>query len=110
MLFFFSLLLLYIFTLILLCDLKLVHYFACLSADTGRQEGGIEDSILHRLLSHLISEREQLGLSQETLDTFFKTVRRGKENNSCILQGCQSFTFSLILDFFIKSNFKGVKS
>lgn len=44
--------------------------------DTGRTEGGIEDSILHRLLSHLISEREQLGISQETLDNFFKTVKR----------------------------------
>ncbi|XP_059164399.1 CCR4-NOT transcription complex subunit 1-like isoform X2 [Physella acuta] len=47
--------------------------------DTGHQEGGLQDSdieILHLLLSHLVIEREQLGIAQETLDTFLKTVRR----------------------------------
>ncbi|XP_055890770.1 CCR4-NOT transcription complex subunit 1-like isoform X2 [Biomphalaria glabrata] len=47
--------------------------------DTGRQEGGLQDSdieILHLLLSHLVTERDQLGIAQETLDTFLKTVRR----------------------------------
>nr|QOW64962.1 hypothetical protein [Lymnaea stagnalis] len=47
--------------------------------DTGHQEGGLQDSdieILHLLLSHLVTEREQFGIAQETLDTFLKTVRR----------------------------------
>ncbi|GFS04482.1 CCR4-NOT transcription complex subunit 1, partial [Elysia marginata] len=44
-------------------------------SDAGRTEGGIEDSILHRLLLHLSSQREQLGISLETLHSFFKTVR-----------------------------------
>ena len=49
--------------------------------DTGSQEGGLQDSeldILHLLLSHLTSDREQLGIAQDTLDTFLKAVRRGK--------------------------------
>jgi len=47
--------------------------------DTGSQEGGLQDSeldILHLLLSHLTSDREQLGIAQDTLDTFLKAVRR----------------------------------
>ncbi|CAG5118083.1 unnamed protein product, partial [Candidula unifasciata] len=47
--------------------------------DTGRQEGGLQDSdieILHLLLSHLVTQREQFGIAQETLDTFLKAVRR----------------------------------
>ncbi|BFZ13285.1 hypothetical protein BsWGS_16323 [Bradybaena similaris] len=47
--------------------------------DTGRQEGGLQDSdieILHLLLSHLVTQREQFGIAPETLDTFLKAVRR----------------------------------
>jgi len=47
--------------------------------DTGSQEGGLQDSeldILHQLLFYLTSDREQLGIAQETLDTFLKAVRR----------------------------------
>lgn len=49
--------------------------------DTSRQEGGLQDSdieILHLLLSHLVTEREQFGIAQEALDTFLKAVRRGE--------------------------------
>lgn len=49
-------------------------------SDTGRQEGGLQDSdieILHLLLSHLVTQREQFGIAPETLDTFLKAVRRG---------------------------------
>ena len=47
----------------------------------------------------------------EILDAFHTLLRLAKAVLAfpiLVLQGCKSFRFSLISDFFIKSNFKGV--
>ena len=43
-------------------------------------EGGLGDvaiEVLHRLLSHLLSPEDEVGVARESIDAFVQTLRRG---------------------------------
>ena len=63
------------------------------------------NTVFHGLVKDPFISTRQFALQHS-----FSLVYKSNDPCQSIIQGCKSFRFSLISDFFIKSNFKGARA